>query len=109
LVFVSGQVGVGAEGNALEEFEAQARRVFDSIKALLESAGASMEDVVKVSAFLVDRKHFPTYNRVRSEYFKSRFPASTTVIVKRLVAPEYLVEVEAFAVIDRTYSSPVPR
>ena len=96
-LFISGTVGNDATGNLVGtgDCEAQTRQVFANIRAIAVAAGASMDDVVKITCFLIDVADYAAYGKVRSETFPSNPPASSTVIVAALVRPEYLVEVEA--------------
>ena len=102
VVFVSGQVATDAQGRLVGEgaCEAQARQCFRNVEAALRAAGASMDDVTKITCFLVNADDYPAYARVRQELFPSDGPASSTVIVKALVRPEFLVEIEAVAVVE---------
>jgi reactive intermediate/imine deaminase len=97
LLFVSGNVATDAKGNLVGagNCEAQSRQVMANIRTIAQAAGATMQDVVKITCFLTNAANFPAYNKVRSETFPSNPPASSTVIVAALVRPEYLVEVEA--------------
>jgi enamine deaminase RidA (YjgF/YER057c/UK114 family) len=79
--------------------EAQARQVFKNINAVLESAGARMDHVVKITMIVKNAADFPKIGAVRREVFKEPYPASTT-FVAALLNPDWLVEVEAFAVVD---------
>ncbi len=79
--------------------EAQARQVMSRMRTIVEGAGASMQDVVKITTFLTDVANYPAFNKVRSETFPSSPPASSTVIVAGLVRPEFLVEVEAVVLV----------
>jgi reactive intermediate/imine deaminase len=96
-LFVSGNVGVDSSGNLVGpgDCEAQSRQVMANIRTIVEAAGGSMQDVVKITCFLTDVNNYPAYGKVRSETWPSSPPASSTVIVAGLVRPEYLVEVEA--------------
>ncbi len=96
-MFVSGNVGQDQNGNLVGEgdCEAQSRQVMANIRAIVEAAGATMADVVKITCFLTDVADYPAYSKVRAETFPSSPPASSTVMVAGLVRPEYLVEVEA--------------
>jgi 2-aminomuconate deaminase len=69
------------------------------VEAALKSAGATMDDVVKITAFLVNADDYSAYAAVRLGRFPENGPASSTVIVKALVRPELLVEIEAVAVV----------
>jgi enamine deaminase RidA (YjgF/YER057c/UK114 family) len=75
----------------------QARLAFTHIGRVLEAAGASFADVLKVTVFLTDIDDRPKINPVRREFFGEHRPASTLVEVNRLVRPEAKVEVEAIA------------
>ena len=97
LLFVSGHVAQDGSGNLVGagDCEAQARQVFANIRAVVETAGATMQDVVKITGFLTNLDDFPAYNKVRRETFPTSPPASSSVIVAGLVLAAYLVEVEA--------------
>lgn len=86
-------VGVG-------DFAAQAEKVFQNLGEALASAGASFDDVVKVTIYLTDMKNRPELLRIRTKYFKRDPPASTLVQVASLVRPEFMLEIEAVAVIE---------
>ena len=96
-LFVSGHVGTDATGNLVGpgDCEAQSRQVMSNIRNVVEAAGGSMANVVKITCFLTDVANYPAYGKVRSETFPNDPPASSTVIVAGLVRPELLVEVEA--------------
>ena len=95
-LFISGTVGQDNGVLAGPDCESQTRQTFANIKAITEAAGATMDDVVKITCFLVDVADYAAYGKVRSEVFASpNPPASSTVMVTALVRPEYLVEVEA--------------
>ncbi len=102
LVFTAGQVSVDSQGNLVGEGDAkeQARQCFKNIKDALEVAGASMSDIVKVTTFLVNVEYYNDYAEIRLGLFPSKGPASSTVIIKELVRPEFLIEIEAIAVIN---------
>ncbi len=96
-LFTSGNVANDASGNLVGpgDCEAQSRQVMSNVRTIAEAAGASMNDVVKITCFLTDVNDYAAYGRVRSETFSNSPPASSTVIVAALVRPEFLVEVEA--------------
>lgn len=97
-LFVS---GVAASVNTPPDAGSQTRIVFDIIAGLLNQHGASLRDIVKVTAFVADMADYDAYNAVRNELFSvyDDPPASSTVEA-RLVKPEFLVEVEAVALLD---------
>lgn len=101
LVFVSGCVATDAEGRVVggHDVVAQTRQVHENIKRCLSAAGATFADVCKVTVFLRDIGDREKVNTIRQEYFGAHRPASTLVEISRLVRDDYLVEIEAIAVI----------
>ena len=99
LLYVSGQVAQDGEGNTVGIGDAgvQTRQIMSRIQTIVEAAGATMQDVVKITTFLVNIDDYPAFSQVRSETFPTDPPASSTVVVAGLVRPEFLVEVEAVA------------
>jgi enamine deaminase RidA (YjgF/YER057c/UK114 family) len=96
-LFVSGHIAQDDHGEpmGISDCEAQTRQIMSRIQAIVETAGASMKDVVKITTFLTDISNYPGFSKVRSETFPDSPPASSTVVVAGLVRPEFLVEVEA--------------
>jgi 2-iminobutanoate/2-iminopropanoate deaminase len=79
-LFVSGQSSKDPKtGQLPKDFRAQAERCMENVKAIVESAGATMASVVKVNAYLLDLGNFPVFNEVYGKYFSAPFPARTTV------------------------------
>ena len=102
LVFVSGQVSRNAQGETVGkgDIKAQTRQTLENVKAVLEVAGATMDDVCKVTVFVTNlEEHFSQIHEVRAQYFKTDYPASTLVEVKALANKDLLIEIEAIAVI----------
>ena len=101
LVFVSGQVSAGADGEIVGKGDAaaQSAQCFRNIDAALQSAGATRADVTKITSFLVNADDYPAYAKARLAFFGEPGPASSTVFVSGLVNPEFLVEVEAIAAV----------
>ena len=97
-LFVSGQIPIDPSTGELVEgsFEEKARRALDNVKAIVEAAGGSMDDIVKVTVYVTDIGKFAEFNRIYSEYFKSPPPARAVVEVRRLPLGAEL-EVEAIA------------
>jgi len=98
---LSGQVAIDAQGTLVGEDDAQvqAEQCFRNIEQLLRAAGASANDVVKLTCFLVDRAHFAAYASAKADFLgdASVAPAGTAVIVAGLASPGLLMEVEALA------------
>jgi len=103
LIYVAGQTSVDANGNLVGKgnIEAQTRQVLQNIQKCLEAAGATFDQVVKINVYSTDLDaHLGVIAKLRQEYFSSGPVASTTVQVARLVHPDWLVEIEAIAVLD---------
>ena len=99
-VYVSGQVAMDSDGNVVGpgDMKAQTRQALENVKALLEAAGASMEDVVKITVYLTDMSRLRETHEVRTVFFPDPPPASTAIGVTALAFPGLLVEIEAVAV-----------
>ncbi|ENT03276.1 RidA family protein [Brucella sp. 63/311] len=96
MVYVSGQVPVGPNGQIVEGgIEAQTRQVLENIKATLALAGAAMEDVVKTTVWLEDARDFGRMNAVYGTYFPKEPPARTTVESRLMI--DIKIEIEAVA------------
>jgi reactive intermediate/imine deaminase len=99
LLFISGQVGLDAEGNpAGEGVGAQCEQIFKNLQAILEEAGASFADIVKLNYYITDMAAADAVRAVRVRYLGDTRPASTFVAVSALVDPRLLLEIEAVAV-----------
>ena len=96
-LFVSGHVAMDKSGKVVGvgDAEAQTRQVMANIREVVAAAGGRMEDVAKITCFLIDIADYPAYSKVRAETWPKDPPASSTVVVAGLVRPELLVEVEA--------------
>ncbi len=77
--------------------ERQTRAVIENIGGILEAAGASLNDVVEITSFLVNMNDFKGYNQVYGEYFTEDGPSRTTVAVHQLPHPHLLIEIKAVA------------
>lgn len=103
-LFISGQVARPLEGGKAlvgsNEYE-QAKQIFTRIQAICEGAGGSLEDVVKLTIYMVDITKNVEVWRARREFFTGDFPASTLVEVRSLATPETLVEIEAVAYLGK--------
>ena len=104
LVVVAGQVGIGHGGEvAGGDVVAQTKQALDNVRAVVEAAGCSMRDIVRLQTFLTHAEDIPGFMKARAEVFPGYFPdgvypPNTLLIITRLVKPELLVEIEAMAV-----------
>ena len=100
-VYVSGHVSQDENGNLVGkgDMAAQTRQVFANIEAVLAESGATMDDVVKITTYITDMSRYAEFSAARAEVFPKAGMASATIAGVELVHPEYLVEVEAIAVI----------
>ena len=101
ILFLSGQVAYDEKGGPAHrgDFTAQARTVFRAVKSQVEAGGGTLANVVKLTTFLTDIRHRADLVPVREEFFGKKLPASTLVGVAALAHPDWLIEVEAIAVI----------
>jgi 2-iminobutanoate/2-iminopropanoate deaminase len=96
-IHLAGNVGFGEDGKLVAGgMEAEARATFANLRRTLANAGAGLEHIVKILAFIVDLDTYPDYMKVRAEVFEGNLPASSTVVVKGLVV-DALIEIEAVA------------
>jgi 2-iminobutanoate/2-iminopropanoate deaminase len=101
ILFLSGQVAYDKDGGVLHrgDFKAQAREAFRCLKALVEAQGGTMQSIVKLNTYVRDVRYRVDLVPVREEFFGRKGPASTLVEVSALAHPDWLVEVEAIAVL----------
>ncbi|MEU6467932.1 RidA family protein [Streptomyces massasporeus] len=101
-VAIAGQLALDEGGRLVGEGDpaAQARQVFENLGRCLAAAGATFDDVVKLTYFVTDMAHMPAVRAARAAHIPDdRLPAASAVQVAALVRPEFLIEVEAFAVV----------
>ena len=97
ILWISGEVGTGADGKLVEGFEPQVRQTLDNITATLKTQGLTMDDVFKCTVYLADMKRWEDFNRIYVRYFKKgRLPARSAVGANGL-AGGALTEVECLA------------
>jgi len=101
-IFVSGQGPFDPETGEMvsSTIEEQTVQVLDNIKAILEAGGATMDDVVKATAYLTDMSSLETYNKVYTSYFSDPKPTRSTIICQ-LVVEGMLVEIDVVAYVGR--------
>ncbi len=103
LVFISGQIGIDANGEMKGGLPAQTTQVFENLKVALAAAGATFNDVVKVTTYIVNYTPAArqTLNEIRAKYFNPQNPPASTLIgVSALALPGLLIEIEAIAALD---------
>src|SRR5438094_7457199 len=101
LVFISGMTSRRADGTiaGVGDIEAQTRQVCENLKAAVEAAGGTMDDICRVDVYVRNMEHFESIHKVRRAYFKSPAPPSTTVEGSKVTSPDALIEISAIAVI----------
>jgi len=101
LVFISGMTARKADGSiaGVGDITVQTRQVCENVKAAVEEAGGTLDDVVRVDVYVRNMEHFEAIHKVRREYFKPPLPASTMVEVTKMTSPDYLIEINAIAVV----------
>jgi 2-iminobutanoate/2-iminopropanoate deaminase len=102
MVFISGMTSRRADGTiaGIGDIEAQTRQVCENLKSAVEAAGGTMDDICRVDVYVRNMEHFDLIHKVRREYFKPPAPASTMVEICKMTSPEYLIEINAIAVLE---------
>jgi enamine deaminase RidA (YjgF/YER057c/UK114 family) len=114
-VFLRGQVGQDLDGRlvGVGDPAAQAEQAMKNVKTLLQEQGARLEDICKITVYITDRAYREAVYRVVGKWLKGVFPVSTGLIVQGLARPEWVMEIDAWAVIPeeraRKRSVPAPR
>ena len=101
LLFLAGQVPYSASGGIDHpgDFLAQARNVFGAVKGHVEAAGGTLKNVVKITTYVTDMRYRADLAPIREEFFGKRSPASTLVEISQLAHPDWMIEIEAIAVL----------
>jgi len=101
ILFLSGQVAYTSDGSVAcrGDFKGQARDAYEAIKALVESQGGTMASIVKVTTYVTDMQYRVDLPPLRDEFFGKKGPASTLIEISALAHPDWLIEVEAIAVL----------
>lgn len=99
LLFIAGQVAVDREGKLVGKGDsaAQTRQAMENIQALLEAAGATFENVVKLNIYVTNMADRDAMGKARLPFLSKPYPTSTLVEVRQLASPDFLVEIEAVA------------
>ncbi|MEL6138856.1 MAG: RidA family protein [Cyanobacteria bacterium J06628_6] len=102
LIFLSGSAPVAENGSAAPgDAYAQARRCFEIIQSTLQAMDADLSDVVRTRMFVTDISQWEAFGRAHQEFMGEFPPVTSMVEVRRLIAPDMLIEIEADAVVDR--------
>jgi len=96
-LYVAGQIGIRKDGSVPATVEGQSEIAWQNVVAILAAAGMKVTDIVKMTQFLVNLEDFPKYAATRAKFLVGHRPASTGLVIRSLVKPEYLVEVEVVA------------
>ena len=96
-LFTAGQVGAAPDGSTPDSMEDQVAQTWANILALLNEGGMNIDDIVKITGYIVGKENFPAYAAGRKNALGNARPASTAIIVPALAMPEWLVEIEAIA------------
>ena len=101
-LYIAGQVAQDVNGNIVGKghFETQVRQVHENLKNIVEEAGGTLQNIVKKTTYLTHYSYIETYRSVRNEYFPEPCPPNTLLIIDSLALPEYMIEIEAVAVLD---------
>lgn len=101
-LYIAGQVAKDVNENLVGQgdISAQAEQVFTNLKNVVEEAGGKLEDIVKMTTYLTHPGYIETYRAVRNKYFAEPMPPNTLVIIESLATPDFMMEVEAIAVVD---------
>ena len=101
ILFLSGQVAYDKDGGVASrgDFKGQARGAYEAIKTLVESQGGTMASVVKITTYVTDMGYRADLAPIREEYLGKKGPASTLVEIRSLAHPDWMIEIEAIAVI----------
>ncbi len=101
-LYIAGQVAQNVEGQLVGrgDFETQIRQAYTNLKSILEEVGGGLQNIVKMTTYLTHYNYIETYRAVRNEFFPEPCPPNTLLIIESLALPDYMVEVEAIAVLD---------
>lgn len=101
-LYIAGQVALDPQGNLVGkgDIELQAQQVYANLAAILKELGGGLDDIVKTTTFLTDRGNLEGFRRARNRVFREPFPPNTLLFISGLVHPDYLIEVEAIAVLS---------
>ena len=101
-LYIAGQVARDIRGELVgkEDFQAQARQVYTNLRNILQEAGGDLRNIVKMTTILTNSGNVEALRGIRNEFFGDVKPPNTLMVIQSLASPDYLIEVEAIAVLD---------
>jgi 2-iminobutanoate/2-iminopropanoate deaminase len=101
-LYIAGQIALDPSGNLVgkDDAEAQTLQVYANLQSILEEQGGTLQHIVKLTTYLTDRRHLEGFRRARNQTFSEPFPPNTLLFISGLAQPDYLVEIEAIAVLQ---------
>jgi 2-iminobutanoate/2-iminopropanoate deaminase len=101
MLFLAGQIALDREGRLVGkgDIEAQMHQTYANMQSILQELGGDMQDIVKLTTYLTDRQNLQGFRNVRDKVLRPPFPPNTLVFIDGLASPDYLVEIEAIAVL----------
>jgi enamine deaminase RidA (YjgF/YER057c/UK114 family) len=101
-LYIAGQVARDIQGRLVGrgDFDAQARQVYTNLKNILQEAGSGLKNIVKTTTILTHYGHVENYKKIRNEFFGEIMPPNTLMVIESLASPDFMIEVEAIAVLD---------
>lgn len=101
--YIAGQIALDRDGKLVGkgDVEAQCRQVYANLRAILEELGGGMQSIVKLTTYLTNPAHLQSFRNVRNATLREPFPPNTLLFITALASPDYLVEIEAIAVIEK--------
>ncbi len=100
-LYIAGQIALDRSGRLVgkDDIELQAQQVYANLAAILSELGGDLGDIVKMTTFLTERSHLDGFRRARNRVFSEPFPPNTLLLIDGLAHPDYLIEIEAVAVL----------
>ncbi|MDT8377390.1 MAG: RidA family protein [Desulfotignum sp.] len=100
-VYIAGQIALDHSGHLVGkgDIEAQSQQTYANLAAILRELGADLDAIVKMTTYLTDRNHLDGFRRVRNRVLCDPFPPNTLLFIDGLAEPDYLIEIEAIAVL----------
>jgi len=101
-LYIAGQVARDVQGKLVRkgDFEAQARQVYTNLKNILQEAGGGMKNIVKTTTILTHYGYMESYRKIRDEFLGDIMPPNTLLMIESLASPDFMIEVEAIAILD---------